>query len=50
MNTNDEVFEIDVGGFFFAIDSEETGGVIPKLGEVVGFVVHGLSLWDDNAF
>jgi len=48
MNTNDEVFHIGVDGFSFVVDAEETGGVIAKLGERVGFVVHGLSLWDDS--
>ena len=43
-----EVIAIDVGGLSFAVDIEESGGVVPRSGERVSFLLHGLSLWCSN--
>ena len=43
-----QVIEIDVGGLAFAVDTEESGGVVPRSGERVSFHLHGLSLWCSN--
>lgn len=48
LNSEDEVFYIDVGDFKFILDVEETEGVKPKQGERVGFSIFGLILWDEN--
>ena len=45
-----DVIEIDVAGLHFSVDSEESGGVVPKAGDRVAFVLHGLSLWCTNVW
>jgi len=37
---------IDVDGFSFAFVYEKAGGIAPKVGELVSFLVHGLSHCD----
>ena len=44
LDFDDTIFEIDTKEFHFALYDEETGGVVPKVGDKVSFVVHGLSL------
>jgi hypothetical protein len=48
MNTEDTVFDIDVGDLPIAIDIDETKGVILEKGMWIKFVVSGLSFWDEN--
>jgi hypothetical protein len=48
LNTGDQVFDVEVGGFLFTADNEETGGIVPKVGQRVSFTIHGLSLWDEG--
>ena len=48
LNIEDEVFYIDVVDFTFILDVEETEGVKPKKSDRVQFLIHGLTLWDEN--
>jgi hypothetical protein len=48
LNSDNEVFYIEAGDFTFALDIEETEGIIPYKGDYVSFTIHGLSLWDEN--
>lgn len=48
LNSEDEVFYIDVGDFTFTLDVEETGGIKPKKNDKVEFSIHCLTLWDEN--
>jgi len=48
MNTEDTVFDIEVGDLPIALDIDETKGVILEKGIWVKFVVSGLSFWDEN--
>lgn len=48
LNGDDEVFYIDVGDFTFIVDIDETEGIIPQKGDTVEFILHGLTLWDEN--
>ena len=48
LNGDNEVFYIDVGDFNFIVDIDESEGIIPQKGDTVEFIIHGLSLWDEN--
>lgn len=48
LNSDNVVFDIEVGNFSFAVDNKDTGNLIPKVGDLVSFNIHGLSLWDEN--
>lgn len=48
LNTGDYCFDIEVEELTFALDDEDTNGRVPEIGQRVAFVVHGLSLWDEN--
>jgi hypothetical protein len=44
----EQVIHVDAGGLSFAVDTEESGDVLPRSGDRVSFVVQGLSLWCTN--
>jgi hypothetical protein len=43
-----EVFYVDVDGFTFMLNTEDTQGVSLKKHQWVSFVVHDLLLYDEN--
>lgn len=45
---DDSLVFVDVGGFRFALDANETEGRTPQAGQHVKFRLHQLSLWDEN--
>jgi hypothetical protein len=48
-NIGDAQFDIVVGeNLYFAVDNDETGGIVPKVGQRVSFTIHGLSLWGEG--
>ena len=50
MNTEDTVFDIEVGDLPIALDIDETKGVVLEKGMWIKFVVSGLSFWDENIY
>ena len=48
VNSEDEVFYIDIQGFSFILDVIDTEGLIPKSGDWVAFTISGLRLYDTN--
>ncbi len=49
-NSDNTVFDIDIDDLPIAIDIEETNGVVLEKGNWIKFIVHGLSLWDENIY
>ncbi len=47
-NTDNQVFDIDVCGLSFALDDEDTGGLLPDVNQQVSFVIQKLSFWVFN--
>jgi hypothetical protein len=43
-----EVFYVDVDGFTFVLDLQDTKDVAPKQNQWVSFVIHKLVLYDEN--
>lgn len=44
----DGVSYVDVGGFSFCLDCQDTGGAYLRVSQWVRFTIRQLSLWDEN--
>jgi hypothetical protein len=48
LNSDNQLLYIEAAGFVFALDNNDSGGLMPEAGQRVSFRLHGLLLWDEH--